>query len=181
MKKLLVIIGLPGSGKDTQIESLSNRRKLEIIKVGDLVRRKAQDDARVAEDLKRGDLADDDMVNELIAQAITAARAGAYIISDGFPRDLDQAKWLEMFLNKNDACIDKVVYLDADDSVAMQRLLKRGRDDDTAETITHRIEVFHSQTDPVAEYFRSKGQLLEINANGTPDQVAQDIKQRLGW
>lgn len=181
MKKLLVVIGLPGSGKDTQIDSLAQRRQLKVIKVGDLVRQKAQTDADVAEDLKKGNLADDTMVNELIAEAISSSEPDGYIVSDGFPRDLDQAKWLEDYLNKNSVMLDKVIYLEVDDVVAMERLLKRGREDDTEKIIKHRVDVFHEQTDPVAEYFRPSGKLLKIDGNGTPEEVQEDIKEGLGW
>ena len=181
MKKLLIIVGLPGSGKDTQIEALAERRKLTVIRVGDLVREKAKNDERVARDLKEGNLADDAMVNELIASEINNAGAADYLVSDGFPRDLDQAKWLDDFLRKNNVELDKVMFIKVDDAVALERLLKRGRDDDNEATIKHRVGVFHRQTDEVVEYYQNSGKLVEIDGNGTPTEVIEDIKAELGW
>ena len=142
---------------------------------------KAKSDERVARDLKEGNLADDAMVNELIASEINSAGADDYLVSDGFPRDLDQAKWLDDFLRKNNVELDKVMFIKVDDAVALERLLKRGRDDDNEATIKHRIGVFHSQTDEVVEYYQNSGKLVEIDGSGTPAEVIEDMKVELGW
>jgi adenylate kinase len=181
MKKLLVIVGLPGSGKDTQIAGLMDRRALRVIRVGDLVREQAKTDAEVAADLKNGDLADNGLVNELIRGAIEQAPPNSYIVSDGFPRDLEQAIWLDKYLETFGIAMDRVLYIKVDDDVALIRLMKRGREDDSKATIKHRIQVFHQMTDEVITHYRQKGQLVEIDGNGTPQEVVKNIKVGLGW
>ena len=181
MRKLLVILGMPGSGKDTQIESLQKRKKIEVIKVGDLVREKAKSDPAVAEDLKKGDLADNSMVNELITEKIQKSSADAYIISDGFPRNIEQARWLYDQFEKYDIDFEGAMLLKIEDNEALKRLLKRGREDDLEATIRHRLEIFHNLTDPVAEFFKSKGKLMEIDGMGTPEEVVENIRRALGW
>lgn len=181
MRRLLVILGMPGSGKDTQIESLQNRKPIEVIKVGDLVREKAKSDPSVAEDLKKGDLADDSLVNELITEKIQKSSADAYIISDGFPRNVDQAEWLYDQFAKYDIYFEGALLLRIDDSEALKRLLKRGREDDIEATIKHRLEIFHTLTDPVAEFFKSRAKLVEIDGMGTPEEVVENIRRALGW
>ena len=71
--------------------------------------------------------------------------------------------------------------LDVNDDIAMQRLVKRGRDDDQESTISTRFEVFHKKTDEVIEYFAKQGLLLRINGNGTPEEVVDEIKEKLTW
>lgn len=177
----MVVMGLPGSGKDTQIEDLAKRRHLTVIRVGDLVREKAKNDPSVAQDLREGNLADDKMVNGLIASAIDSAGPDDLIVSDGFPRDLDQALWLDGYLRENNVALDSVMHIDVDDSVALKRLIKRGREDDNEATINHRIKVFHDQTDEVVEHYGKLGKLVEIDGNGTPAEVVENIKKGLGW
>lgn len=181
MKQLLVIIGMPGSGKDTQIEYLSKRRKLTVIRIGDLVRSKAKIDPQIEADLEAGNLVKNDIVNELVADAIKLARDSEYLISDGFPRDLEQAKWLEEFVARHDCKIDKVLLLDIDDQTALNRLRKRGRDDDDEATILHRLEVFHAKTDPVLDYYRAKKRLSVVDGSLAPRKVADEIQKSLGW
>lgn len=181
MKKLLIVLGIPGSGKDTQIEELSRRRSAEVIRIGDLVREKAQSDPQLSKDLEEGNLADDELVNDLISHSIDGFPDDAFIISDGFPRDLAQAKWLEEFLSSEGIKLEHAMLLDVDDAVAMQRLMKRGREDDNEATIKHRFDVFHNKTDEVVKYFDSKGILVRIDGNGTPEQVQDDIKEKLSW
>jgi len=181
MKNLLIILGIPGSGKDTQIAELIKRRPAKVIRVGDLVREKAKHDEKVAKDLQEGNLADDKMVNGLIDESIKSAPDGSFIISDGFPRDLEQAKWLMDYVQKEGIKIEQAMLLDVNDDIAMQRLVKRGRDDDQESTISTRFEVFHKKTDEVIEYFAKQGLLLRINGNGTPEEVVDEIKEKLTW
>lgn len=181
MKKLLLIIGMPGSGKDTQIEYMAKRRKLSVIRIGDLVREKARTDQGISKDLEAGNLVDNGVVNALVADAIKASVDGSYIISDGFPRDLPQAQWLNEYLPNCNCELDKVLYIDIDDITALERLQKRGRDDDDEATINHRLEVFHTQTDDVIDYYQKSGQLTKVDGRLDPDEVAEKIQKVLGW
>ena len=181
MKKLLIILGIPGSGKDTQIVELIKRRPAKVIRVGDLVREKAQHDSQVALDLKEGNLANDDLVNGLIEASIGSAPEDSFIISDGFPRDIEQAKWLMQYAQKVGMEVEQVMLLDVDDNTAMERLTKRGREDDQESTIRHRFDVFHQKTDEVVEYFSNLGMLIRVNGNGTPQEVLAEIKEKLTW
>ena len=97
MNKLIVVIGLPGSGKDTQIELLSKIRKVNVIEAGDLIRKKAESYPEIKAEVEQGDLVDNDMVNSLVSEKLTSFGSESVIISDGFPRRLSQAKWLDDF------------------------------------------------------------------------------------
>lgn len=181
MRKLLIILGMPGSGKDTQIAELCNRRKAFVIRVGDLVREKAKSDPRVAKDLEEGNLADDHMVNQLIESTIDNTDEDAFIISDGFPRDIKQARWFEEFMSDRKIELENTMLLDVDEKVALERLLKRGREDDEKSIIKHRLDVFKNETGDVVDYYSRKDNFLHIDGNGTPDEVLDQIREKLTW
>ena len=49
------------------------------------------------------------------------------------------------------------------------------RADDTAERVKHRLEVYHTETLPVKNFYQNSGKYVEINGNQTPEQVFEDI------
>lgn len=81
-----------------------------------------------------------------------------------------------------------VVSLTADEDAIVDRMLKRaeieGRPDDNEETIRHRMEVYHEQTDPLLDVYRTRGLLIEVDGMGTVDEVSQRVlgalAERLG-
>ncbi len=181
MKNLLVIIGMPGSGKDTQIDILAMRRSFSVMRVGDMVRKQAKSDPSLAASLKAGDLADNTKVNALIEHAINSAPQGSYIVSDGYPRIMEQAIWMEGLITPAKLALDRVLFINLSDDESIKRLLKRGRIDDTLSIIEHRLGVFHTFTDKVVEYYRSMGVLVEVDGKGSPEDVARSIQGALGW
>ncbi len=181
MKNLLVIIGMPGSGKDTQIAILAKRRSLSVIRVGDMVRKQSESDPSLAVSLKAGDLADNVKVNALLEHGINSAPQGSYIVSDGYPRVLEQVIWLAGQISPAKLVLDRVLFINISDDVARGRLLKRGRIDDTLGIIEHRLGVFHALTDKVVEYYQSMGVLVEVDGSGSPEDVSRAIQGALGW
>lgn len=181
MKQILLVIGIPGSGKDTQIEYMVKRRQLNVIRVGDLIRKKAKFDKKIQLDFEAGNLVDNKIVNELVADTIQSASPQDYIVSNGFPRDLTQAVWLDKYLAINNYSIDRILLIDVSDAVATERLLKRGRDDDNRSAVVRRLKVFHTQTDDVIEYYQRSGKLTKIDGSPSPEEVAKDIQEVLNW
>ena len=82
---------------------------------------------------------------------------------------------LDQLLQQDGRALAGVLQLIADDAEVTQRLLSRaeieGRSDDSPDTIAHRLDVYHSQTAPLTEFYRDRGLLVEIDGIGTPDQV----------
>lgn len=179
-KQLLVVLGMPGAGKDTQIEILQTRRDIEVFRTGDMVRERAQTDPEFEAAVQKGELADDSVVNDMVLSALKNNHQDL-LISDGFPRDLVQAKWLDDTLKKMDYELLGALYLQITDDTGFQRLLKRGRTDDDEATIHHRIEVFHVQTDPVIDFYKQQDKLLLINGEQTVHEVSSDVQGILGW
>ena len=170
----IIIMGPQGSGKSTQAELLSQQLNLPHIETGEIYRRLSQENSplgqKVKEILDKGDLIDDQTTFEVVDKYL-AAITGGFII-DGFPRTLIQAQ-RERFP------IDKVVYLRLSDDQAVKRLMRRGRADDTPAVIKERLNLYHSQTEPILDHYRQSGKLVEIDGRGTIEQVNQLIKNAI--
>ena len=181
MKQLVVVIGLPGSGKDTQIGLLQRLRKVEVVRIGDLIREQAKTNPSISRALRSGSLVDYDLVNKIVQQEIESFADDSIIISDGFPRDTDQADWMETYAGTHKIAIISYILLDISDQESLQRLLKRGRADDTEPIIRRRIEGFHNLTDKVIEAAKSHDKFARVDATGSPEVVFERLRKALGW
>jgi adenylate kinase len=167
----LVLLGAPGSGKGTQGAALANHFGIPHVSSGDLLRAHvvAGDGlgCRVRELLGRGDLVPDDLVVEVVREAIASAE-GAFVL-DGFPRTVVQAKRARDFTASKDDRLEAVVFLDVADDVARNRLAGRTdidrNDDADLAAIERRLAVFHAETVPLLEFYRQRSTLVTVNAD----------------
>lgn len=170
----LLILGPPGSGKDTQANLIAKYYKIKVIKSGWLlrkeIRKKTEIGKKIKKYLERGDLASDKLVDEIVTKEVKKNKKG--FIIDGFPRDISQAK---RFKQK----IDYVISLDCKRSEIIKRLLKRKRGDDSLKVIKHRWKVHRKRTVPVIKYYKKKGLILKIDGNPPIKQVFKEIKEKL--
>jgi adenylate kinase len=69
------------------------------------------------------------------------------------------------------------------DDVVMQRLLGRaaveGRSDDLPDKIRHRLDVYHEKTEPLVDYYRSRGLLVPIHADRSVEDVFSEVQEAL--
>jgi adenylate kinase len=128
----LVLFGPPGSGKGTQAERLKERFSLKHVSTGDLLRAavtaKTELGRKVEGILAAGELVSDDIVLELIREAVAAVRSGDEYegwMLDGFPRTLGQAESLDGVLRQGQEAIDAVVVLEVDREAIIERLSAR--------------------------------------------------------
>ena len=161
----IVIFGAPGSGKGTQSENLIKHYGLFHISTGDVLRShiaRGTELGKTAESyISKGSLIPDELMISILADILDntpEARDG--VIFDGFPRTIPQAQALNTMLAERGAKVDAVVGLQVDDEELITRLLKRGQDsgrsDDNLETINKRLEVYHSQTLPLQEFYQKE-------------------------
>jgi adenylate kinase len=133
---------------------------------------------RVRSIVQRGDLVSDDLMVELIRERLSLGDTADGFILDGFPRTLGQAEALDSMLVDLDRELTIVLEFQLPEEVAYERLLGRGRSDDNPETIRHRLEAQGVPDDLVA-YYRTRGILVGIPADGTVDEVFAEVQSVL--
>ena len=186
MEKLnIVIFGAPGSGKGTQSEKLIEKYGLTHISTGDVLRKEIKNGSKlgkIAEEyISKGQLLPDEIIVNILADTLDKCEIVKGVIFDGFPRTIPQAEALKKVLSERNMDISVVLGLEVEEKELIDRLLKRGaisgRSDDNIETINKRLEVYHSQTDPLREYYIKEGKYKPITGDGTIDDIFEKIKK----
>jgi adenylate kinase len=130
-----------------------------------------------------GGLVPDDLMIALIRERLGEEDAREGFVLDGFPRTMPQAEALEEMLREISRDLDVVFEFQLDDSVGVERMLRRaaeeGRADDTPEAIDERLRLYHLETEPLIEYFRVRGNLVGIHADRPVQEVFREIQQVL--
>ncbi len=179
----LLIVGPPGAGKGTQATRISQRYGIPAISTGDIFRANIADGTplgvRVKAILDAGDLVPDSLTNDLIADRIAQPDAQRGFLLDGYPRTLEQVRFLDEHLAASGDALDAVIRLVADEDEVVRRLRQRaielGRADDTEETIRHRQDVYARETAPLLAVFAERGLLVEVDGLGAMDDVTDRI------
>ncbi|NJM00784.1 MAG: adenylate kinase [Synechococcaceae cyanobacterium SM2_3_2] len=163
----LIFLGPPGAGKGTQAVLLADDFGVPQISTGDLLREQAKAGTDLGLEAKafmdRGDLVPDPVLIGIV-QGQLQVHSDGWIL-DGFPRTLPQAEALDQLLADLGQPYDAVISLDVPDEVIVERLLSRGRADDTEETIRYRLEVYRTQTQPLIDYYSQRQVLRPVNGN----------------
>lgn len=184
----VVIFGAPGSGKGTQSERLINEYGLYHISTGEVLRdhiAKGTELGKIADSyISQGQLIPDDLMINILEHVLdNNPETKEGVIFDGFPRTIPQADALTKMLERRNSKVDAVVGLEVDDDELKDRLLKRGqesgRSDDNLDTIARRLEVYHSTTSPLRDYYMDKGNYHAIEGSGSVDDIFSTIKQSL--
>jgi adenylate kinase len=167
MGRRLLFLGPPGGGKGTQAKLVTRALGIPHISTGDMLREAMESGSelgkRASEYMVVGDLVPDDLVVALVEERLARDDAAGGYLLDGFPRNLRQAEILTEVVG--DDAINTIIYLCVDEDEVVERLLKRaeieGRSDDNEETIRHRIEVFHGETEPLVSYYGDRVRRVE--------------------
>lgn len=184
----LVIFGAPGSGKGTQSERLIAEYGLYHISTGEVLRdhiARGTELGKVADSyISNGQLIPDELMIDILSHILdNEPAAGRGVIFDGFPRTINQAKALTKMLALRGSKVHAVVGLEVDDNELVDRLIKRGeesgRSDDNLETIKQRLHVYHSQTQPLMDYYKHEGKYHSIHGSGSIDSIFENIKASL--
>lgn len=181
----IILCGAPGSGKGTQSELIVKKYGLQHLSTGDVLRAEIATGSELGKQIdsliSKGNLVSDEMMHGVIENYIANLPKDCKgIIFDGYPRTVAQAEAFTEMLKKyrmSAIMIDLMV----DEQLLIQRLIDRGkvsgRADDNLNTIRHRIAVYHTQTEPVAEYYLHQGNYFAINGNYTMEDVFQQIQR----
>ena len=163
--KNIIIFGAPGSGKGTYSAAIAERFGMGHISTGDVLRAEIKNGTELGKVAKgyidNGQLIPDALMIDILASKYDSLPAGKGVIFDGFPRTIAQAEAMKQMLAQRGHEMGMMVELIVGEDVLMERLLRRakleGRADDNEETIRKRFDVYHSQTEPLSQWFEAQG------------------------
>jgi adenylate kinase len=181
--KNIVIFGAPGSGKGTQSDKMIEKYGLNHISTGDVLRAEIKKGSELgktaASFIDQGQLIPDDLMVSILASVYDSFGDHKGVIFDGFPRTIPQAEALKKMLDERGDKVAAMIELDVPEEELMKRLLLRGqqsgRADDNEETIKKRLVVYHSQTQPLIEWYNKEGIHYHIDGLGDLDRIFDDI------
>lgn len=175
----IIVIGIQGSGKSTQGNLVSQKLGVPYLSTGHIFRNLAHEHTKLGRYIKEvmnaGYLIPDDKTLEIVGEYLRRSEYRDGYILDGFPRTVAQAK---AFQNG----IDKVVYLKVSDKEALWRLSYRNdslREDETLSAVRKRIDLFHKVTEPVLDYYKKKGLLIEVDGEKAIEEVHKEILEKI--
>ena len=173
----LVILGRQGSGKGTQCSRLAEYYGVPHISTGDILRAAVEAGTELGRQAKAvmdaGDLVSDDIMLGIIDARLREEDAAKGFILDGFPRTAAQAEGLAAMLEPDG--VDLAVDLEVPDEVVIERMLSRGRADDTEEAIRRRLDLYNEQTSPLLDWFEARGRLLHVDGVGDVEEIGSRL------
>ncbi len=205
----LLLYGAPGSGKGTQANMLRSRFGIPHIATGDMLRAEIQSGTPLGRQaqpiLAAGQYVPDDIMIGMIRNRVRQPDSVGGFIIDGFPRTVPQAEALDVLMRELKRHLDRVLYLKVEMAELLERLSGRlvcptcqrtyppgadacavdgtplvQREDDKAEAVRPRIEIYLSKTVPVLEHYRGAGIVSEIDGRGTIDQITGRVLNAIG-
>lgn len=179
----LLLIGPPGAGKGTQALVIATKFGVPHIATGDIFRANVAEATSLGREAKAfmdaGHLVPDSVTNAMVLDRLGQADVEHGFLLDGYPRNTEQADVLAAFLHDHGQPLDVVVQLLVDDAPVLRRLLDRareqGRTDDAVDVIRHRLGIYHATTEPLVEYYRTRGLLSAVDGIGSVEDVTARI------
>lgn len=181
----LFIIGPSGCGKSTQAKLIAEKYKLTHLSMGQLLRDEIAAGSGFGDEAKSyldgGKLVPDDLIFDILIAKLNSINNQNFII-DGFPRVLNQGKFMEYYLKKKELPFSLLIHL----SVTFEEISARrsklgtefqdqGRTDNTPEAIASRQQFYDEGIIPIREYFESKGLFIDIDGNRPIEPIFEDI------
>jgi adenylate kinase len=180
----VLMVAPPGAGKGTQGAVIAAHFNIPHIATGELLRDHVARQTTLGQEvqayLDRGELAPDQIVLDMVREAMIAAKAsgGGYVL-DGIPRNIEQARAAYEIGLELGMTADVALHLQADDAELTRRLLARAalehRSDDTAEVIAQRLALYHEVTFPIVAWYRDRGILVSVNAMRSAREVGREV------
>ena len=177
----LLFVGPPGAGKGTQAALVASRLGVPHISTGEMFRDHVTSGTdlgrQVQELMEAGAYVPDEITVAMLADRMRSPDTDEGFILDGFPRTIGQVASLDKLLGPDG--LDRVVLFDVDEERLVERMLARGRADDSEETIRSRFKVYEEQTAPLVELYRSRGLVVSVDGEGEVDEVTERILRML--
>jgi len=200
----IIFLGAPGAGKGTQAELVSKRLGIPTVSTGQIIREALASGTEMGLKAKKfieaGNLVPDDVVIGIVKDRLSKSDCDKGYILDGFPRTVPQAEALDAMGIK----LDSVVSLEVSDEAIIERMSGRRvcakcgksyhtsykpspkgelcecgepltvRSDDAPDVVRSRLEVYHTTTEPLKDFYREKGNLVTVDG---ADEVEETTKR----
>ncbi len=206
----IVILGPQASGKGTQADLLSERFGIPHVSTGDILRQNIKDMTGLGKTalgyINEGKLVPDEVINNVVGDRLAMRDCEAGFILDGFPRNIEQAEFLDKA-----AELDRVIEITVSDKEAIRRISGRRtcqkchavysiyqdseeaisgvckkcggnlviRDDDREEAVKKRLEIYHEETEPLIDFYDRKGLMMKIDGERPIDVIFEEISKKL--
>lgn len=175
---MIVFFGPAGAGKSVQGQLLSARHGWRWLSMGQLLR--DSKDPQLLKVMSTGALVDPNITNTIMNQAIERSADINQLILDGFPRNMENARWLIESKSNHGRDISLVIVLEVPKSELLKRLAIRGRVDDTPDVIDERLRIYRQEMYPILSYFTEQGiNIAHIDGVGSVGQVHDRIDDEL--
>ncbi|MFE1593239.1 adenylate kinase [Nocardia sp. NPDC058705] len=178
----VVLLGPPGAGKGTQAVLLSEKLGVPHISTGDLFRANISQQTALGREAQKymdaGDLVPSDVTNRMVEARVAEPDAANGFVLDGYPRTVDQADALKKILEHHGTELDAVLCFVVAEDTVVERMLARGRADDTEDVIRNRLRVYREETEPLLEYY--DGLVVTVDGIGEVDEVNARALKALG-
>lgn len=204
----IIFLGAPGAGKGTQAARVSAALGIPAVSTGEIIREAVRSGSPLGIKFKsytdQGKLVPDELVVSLLEERLKKDDCSGGFILDGFPRNIEQAKYLD----SANIVIDKVINIVVPDEGIVRRMSGRRfcpqcqstyhtvhqkpkregicdhcgaklvlRDDDKPETVLNRLAVYHAQTEPLIAFYAEK--LITVDGTASPEEISQKLIEAL--
>ena len=207
----IILFGPPGAGKGTQADILVQFYELHKVSTGDLLRDEIKNNTDLGSKIKflidRGELVSDDIINNLIIKILSNKKFYNRLIFDGYPRNLNQAKKLDLLLKEYKQKISSVFSLEVNRESIIKRVIGRQicskcgltfnkffnqatkknhqceikflqkRSDDNEKTVRNRFETYSKEALPILDYYQNQNLLYEIDGTDHIDKIYKEIRR----
>ena len=205
----IILFGPPGAGKGTQSDNLVKDLNLYKISTGNLLREEVKKKSalgiKIESMLDQGKLVLDDIINDLIESILSNKGYSNRLIFDGYPRNFNQVKYLDILVKKYNQKISCVLSLKVDKESIIKRISGRQtcincglifneyyypassknhscdpkflnkRSDDNKKIIINRFETYLNKTLPILDFYKEQNLLHQINGMAKIDQIFDEI------
>jgi adenylate kinase len=179
----IILFGPPGAGKGTQAKHLVKKLNNFQISTGDILREEIKNNSdigkKIIDVMNDGRFVSDDIVNQLLEKQVFDPQKKNKLIFDGYPRSINQAKNLDLLLDRSNQKIDFVFFLNVNKETIIKRIQKRKilekRSDDELDTILKRYDTYMETTKPVLDFYSKNSNFHEIDGSDEIEQITNKI------